>query len=667
MCGLTGYMGNRHPDPVKLRLLLLDNEERGRHSTGMYGSRLMRKVGSATLFVQDPNFDTVTKAKIVLGHTRHATGGAHTKENAHPFLINSDLVGTHNGWLVNTYEMVKKYGDEVKADVDSHTLYKVIGKAQDPKAFSIGEGAMALAFKYKGDGYLYRRESRPLFIAKGDGGIYYSSRQEGLRLCGFRKIFVITPHVLYQIRNGVIIERFDMPKPRVAVTENTYMSYWESGVSDQLKEELTGKKPIAPVNSNTGAGTRAKAQERETQKELNHLTTQRLLKYGEGLSVSVKRDIYNFLEFYEKQSVISKVYSYDSDWEDMDIVSSDKDRVKEFCKKDVIANAFISRKLISDQTHVISEHMPMDRAGFIINLYGFDDEFGIRSLEASKYAVCISATKSVIKGATKKTFYNSLYTDNRVFGSVDMYSGINGKNWVTMNLVDMEVKGVLLSCTVALNTGCKNTVDLYVPIRAQQNMRALCINGDTSTEYAEAAYVSKDFTRIAEAMKHNEDTDKGLAEWNKLPFLRSMEGNFVKRIKHSVVENRNEMKNKTAKVSSKIITLEEADEKEESKFDTCCVSSDPFVGVHESDQETIDVVDLKRFYANILVDANAIYDDLETMKTAIERKNADVDKIDPLSANHFALLEALRKLKDISTSLFYLKVDFRKTFEELEV
>jgi hypothetical protein len=658
MCGLTGYMGNRHPDPVKLRLLLLDNEERGRHSTGMYGSRLMRKVGTATLFVQDPNFDTVARSNIVLGHTRHATGGAHTKENAHPFIINNDLVGTHNGWLVNTYEMVKKYGDEVKAEVDSHVLYKVIGKADDPKALSIGEGAMALAFKYKGDGFLYRRESRPLFIATGDGGIYYSSRQEGLRLCGFRKIYVLTPHVLYQIRNGVIINRIDMPKPRLEISESTYMSYWESNVSDQLKEELTGKKPIAPVASNTGAGTQSKATEREVQKDLNKTATQRLARYGEGLSVSVKRDLYNFLEFYEKQSIISKVYNYDSDWDDTEIVSDKPELIKSLCKKDVMSNSFISRKIISDETYSVNEHIPMDRAGFVFNLYGFDDSFGIRALDSSKFAVCISATKSVIKGATKKIFHNSTNKDNRIFGSVDMFSGVNGKNWVTITLLDTEVKGVLMSCTMGLIVGGKNSVNLYVSSLAHQNMRALCINGDDTTEYASAAYVSKDVTRLAEIMKHNLKTDKSLAKWDNLPFLKTTEGNFVKSVKFT--------QDKQDSVKKKI-ELEEADESAESKFDTCCISSDPFVGIHESDKKTIKDLELSRFYSNVLVDSNSIYDDIENLKTAIEKKGSDVEKIDPLSANHFALLEALRKLRDISTNLFYLKVDFRKTLEEIEI
>ena len=132
MCGLAGYSGNQAVDVNALRLLMIDNEPRGSHSIGVYGTQLFRTLGSPKENVGSEDFrNAVSGAYEVICHNRMATGSKVTKENAHPFKVGEGknvIYGTHNGLIYDEiYERtVKSLGLAEVPEVDSMAIYQIL-------------------------------------------------------------------------------------------------------------------------------------------------------------------------------------------------------------------------------------------------------------------------------------------------------------------------------------------------------------------------------------------------------------------------------------------------------------------------------------------------------------------------------------------------------------
>jgi hypothetical protein len=219
---------------AKVKVLGLYNKSRGRDSCGVFiDGQILKGVGVKKEFddfIEKTLLPTPKQNFTIIGHDRWSTRGAHTERNAHPFLVNDDLVGVHNGTIQNIDDLCKKYELNPKDyDVDSLALYTLIEK-EGVRILNEYVGYAALAFTYLSDPntlYIYHGasknyklgnliEERPLYFMEAEEGTYFSSMEDSLLAIKDREedeIFVLEYNTVFQLKNGrftknqIVIER----------------------------------------------------------------------------------------------------------------------------------------------------------------------------------------------------------------------------------------------------------------------------------------------------------------------------------------------------------------------------------------------------------------------------------------------------------------------------
>ena len=139
MCGIVGYIGQKSATPILLKGLQA-LEYRGYDSAGIATVttkvKLSKQVGQVQNLI-DSLGKSRDRAKLGIGHTRWATHGRPTKQNAHPHLSNSGrVVVVHNG-IVENYQKIKDYlkdvGYHFKSETDTEAIANLIDYFLDQK------------------------------------------------------------------------------------------------------------------------------------------------------------------------------------------------------------------------------------------------------------------------------------------------------------------------------------------------------------------------------------------------------------------------------------------------------------------------------------------------------------------------------------------------------
>jgi glucosamine--fructose-6-phosphate aminotransferase (isomerizing) len=133
MCGIFGYIGPRNPAKVCL-MGLKHLEYRGYDSAGLAGiiegkiisCKTVGKIFSLESALQQQPI----QLDLAIAHTRWATHGKPSKENAHPhFDENKTVAVVHNGIIENDFalrEMLKAAGKVFYSDTDSEVIAQLI-------------------------------------------------------------------------------------------------------------------------------------------------------------------------------------------------------------------------------------------------------------------------------------------------------------------------------------------------------------------------------------------------------------------------------------------------------------------------------------------------------------------------------------------------------------
>ena len=195
MCGIFGYIGHRNASSLLVKGLLR-LEYRGYDSSGvvvkngqLQSYKDIGKISEMATSLPD------IKGSMGIAHTRWATHGGVTKENAHPHLSNDGKVAiVHNGILQNSDALrkrLKRAGVQLNSETDSEVFCHYIAMAlEEGKAplealqsvLSMTRGTWGVCVLFQEYDYvLCARNGSPLIIGRGKDEMFISSDPHAIR------------------------------------------------------------------------------------------------------------------------------------------------------------------------------------------------------------------------------------------------------------------------------------------------------------------------------------------------------------------------------------------------------------------------------------------------------------------------------------------------------
>ena len=195
MCGIFGYIGHRNASSLLVKGLLR-LEYRGYDSSGIVvkNGKLESYKDIGKISEMASSLPSL-KGSMGIAHTRWATHGGVTKENAHPHLSNDGKVAiVHNGILQNSDSLRKRLvelGIELSSETDSevfcHYISMDLQQGKTPleslqNVLSIARGTWGLCVLFlEHDFVLCARNGSPLIIGRGKDEMFISSDPHAIR------------------------------------------------------------------------------------------------------------------------------------------------------------------------------------------------------------------------------------------------------------------------------------------------------------------------------------------------------------------------------------------------------------------------------------------------------------------------------------------------------
>jgi glucosamine--fructose-6-phosphate aminotransferase (isomerizing) len=229
VCGIVGYVGPKSTQEVLLGGLRR-LEYRGYDSAGISviseGQLATRKkAGKLDNLVADIKAHPIADSRIGIGHTRWATHGAPTDQNAHPHLggPSSKLALIHNGIIENFSELKQEllaagtsFASETDSEVAAHLIAKEYEASKDlvsafGKVVNRLHGAFTILVIHEDfpDLILAARKNAPLVIGLGEGENFLGSDVAAFVEHTKRAISVGQDEIVILRPSGVEIQGFD--------------------------------------------------------------------------------------------------------------------------------------------------------------------------------------------------------------------------------------------------------------------------------------------------------------------------------------------------------------------------------------------------------------------------------------------------------------------------
>jgi len=246
MCGIVGYIGTKQASDILvngLRRL----EYRGYDSAGVAilngeGIQLKRSPGKLSV-LEDLLKKQPLQGTIGLGHTRWATHGRPSEENAHPHTdCKGEIVVVHNGIIENYIELKKQLtakGHTFKSQTDTEVLAHLVEEAYDGKDLAGAvrkvlkqvQGSYAIGVLTSKDHsrFVAARKDSPLVLGLGDDEMFVASDVPAILQHTRRVIFLEDGDVAELTQKDVKITDLD-GKP---IQRNAQTIIWDSVMAEK--------------------------------------------------------------------------------------------------------------------------------------------------------------------------------------------------------------------------------------------------------------------------------------------------------------------------------------------------------------------------------------------------------------------------------------------------
>jgi glucosamine--fructose-6-phosphate aminotransferase (isomerizing) len=190
MCGIVGYIGSQNAAPVLIeglsRLEYRGYDSAGIAVLGSRGTQVFRKVGRVRDL--DATLPRRLAGKVGIGHTRWATHGPATEENAHPQTSEDGRISVvHNGIIDNAAtlrERLDARGVKFTSETDTEVMAHLIARSEaatleeavlDMLSRITGTYAIAVLDQRHPDRLVVARNGSPLILGVGDREMFVAS------------------------------------------------------------------------------------------------------------------------------------------------------------------------------------------------------------------------------------------------------------------------------------------------------------------------------------------------------------------------------------------------------------------------------------------------------------------------------------------------------------
>jgi glucosamine--fructose-6-phosphate aminotransferase (isomerizing) len=245
MCGIIGYIGKRNAIPIVLDGLKR-LEYRGYDSAGVAffsgGGIEVRRCKGKIRDLEGIMDNTHEFSTVAIGHTRWATHGKPSDENAHPHRSDG-IVVVHNGIIENYVELrhgLQSEGYIFTSETDTEVLCHLINKHSPGRSLESsvretlkdirGAYAFAVIDEKEPDRIVAVRNESPLVVGLGEEEFFFASDVPAFLNHSREVIFLDNHEMAILHRDGVIVTDFDgYPLDKEVVTITWSPSMAEKG------------------------------------------------------------------------------------------------------------------------------------------------------------------------------------------------------------------------------------------------------------------------------------------------------------------------------------------------------------------------------------------------------------------------------------------------------